>query len=189
MKEILKNITSLPAVHGAFVCSPDGALLARSLPEVFEESMLSQVGEVTGRTIAGLETTGTVRELDLAYSDIRLLVKNLGEGQLFVLCQPETNVAFLNLTANVAAQQLKKALEEGTLGKPPEKTKKDRLDELVAAELGDHAHKAQEILAAAGDSRTSLLKAAQEIERMTRLFISKKKATELSILLQSIIAE
>ena len=109
MKEIIADVTSLNGVHGAFVCGENGVVMARSLPQAFDDPMLQNVGQITGRTLAGLETTGEVQDLDLVYSDVRLLVKNFGAGQLFVLCQPQVNVAFLNLTANVVAQKLRKS--------------------------------------------------------------------------------
>jgi hypothetical protein len=164
--------------------------MARALPQVFDDSMLQSVGRVTGRALAGLETAGEVHDLDLVYSDVRMLVKNLGTGQLFVLCQPEVNVSFLNLTANVVAQKLRKStLDAGVATVGASSTKKDRIRALLDEELGDQAGKAHDILNNAGDERASLLKASGEIERMPRLFISKKKATDLSILIQAIIVE
>jgi galactose-1-phosphate uridylyltransferase len=57
----------------------------------------------------------------------------------------------------------------------------------VAAELGGHAAQAQEILAAAGSSRADLQAAAADIERLTRLFINKKKAEEIGKRLRDVI--
>lgn len=190
MKEIIADVTALDGVHGAFVCGDNGVVLSRQLPNVFDDSMLQAVGKITGRALAGLETEGEVKELDLVYADLRMLVKNFGKGQLFVLCQPEVNVSFLNLTANVAAKKLGQSVGDGpsvSATAPP--SKKVRLRELVDRELRDQASKALEILDKADDDRASLLRATKEIERMTRLFISKRKATDLSILMESIIVE
>ena len=190
MKEIIADVTSLNGVHGAFVCGENGVVMARALPQAFDDSMLQAVGQVTGRAVAGLQTAGEVNDLDLVYSDVRLLVKNYGPGQLYVLCQPEINVAFLNLTANVVAQKLRASSEEaGSAATSGPATMKGRLRKLIDEELGDHAGKANDILNKAGEDRATLLKAAGEIERMTRLFISKKKATELAVLMQAIIVE
>lgn len=190
MKEIIADVTALNGVHGAFVCGENGVVLSRQLPQVFDDSMLQAVGQVTGRALAGLETAGEVNELDLVYSDVRMLVKNFGKGQLFVLCQPEVNVSFLNLTANVVAQKLRQSTQDGSASAAAAPaTKKARLRELVDRELGDHASKAHDILDKSGEERADLLKAAKEIERMTRLFISRKKASDLSISMQAIIVE
>ena len=48
-----------------------------------------------------------------------------------------------------------------------------------AAELGGHAAQALEILAAAGDRPADLAKAIDDVEKLTRLFISKKQAEAL----------
>jgi hypothetical protein len=55
----------------------------------------------------------------------------------------------------------------------------ERLRAIATAELGAYAAQALEILAAAGPERAALLGAAAEIEKLTRLFISKKKAEEI----------
>ena len=188
MKEIIADATDLSGVHGAFVCGENGVVLSRALPQAFDDSMLQAVGQ--GRALAGLETAGEVNELDLVYSDVRLLVKNFGSGQLFVLCQPEVNVAFLNLTANVVADKLRKSTKDGSsAGGPDAASKKDRLRNLIDEQLGEHSSKANDILNNVGEDRAALLRASKDIEKMTRLFISKKKAIDLSIMMQAIIVE
>jgi predicted regulator of Ras-like GTPase activity (Roadblock/LC7/MglB family) len=190
MKEVIADVTALNGVHGAFVCGDNGVVMARALPQVFDDSMLQSVGQVTGRALAGLETAGEVHDLDLVYSDVRMLVKNFGTGQLFVLCQPEVNVSFLNLTANVVAEKLRKAIKsDSPAGSGGATSKKDRLRSLLDEELGDYSVKANDILNRAGEDRGALLKASQDIEKMIRLFISRKKASELSIMMQAIIVE
>ncbi len=58
---------------------------------------------------------------------------------------------------------------------------------IASGELGDHAAQALEILAAAGSKPKELLRATSDIERMTRLFINKKKADEIGRRMRDII--
>jgi hypothetical protein len=51
--------------------------------------------------------------MDLAYESGRLVVKNLGEGYLIILCTPNINVSLLNLTANLVVKRLQEALKAG----------------------------------------------------------------------------
>lgn len=62
---------------------------------------------------------------------------------------------------------------------PPAPSPLDRLREIVRAELGAHAAQALEILAAAGEDPRALADATTQVEKLTRLFINKKKAEEL----------
>ncbi|MDP1825991.1 MAG: hypothetical protein Q8L48_22190 [Archangium sp.] len=62
---------------------------------------------------------------------------------------------------------------------PPRQTLGDRLRALVQAELGAHAAQALELIAAGGEDPARLAASAVEVERLTRLFIDKRKADEL----------
>jgi hypothetical protein len=63
---------------------------------------------------------------------------------------------------------------------PPPPTALDRLQAIARADLGEHAAQAIEILAAAGSKPKELIPAIADVEKLVRLFISKKKAEELS---------
>jgi len=108
MEKPLKDINAVVGVTGSFVCDTEGQVLARALPAVFDAAMLSIVGRIAAQTIAGLQMTRKRKagDIDLLYTDGRLIIKNLGKGCLCILCVPRINVPLLNLTANVAARKL-----------------------------------------------------------------------------------
>ncbi len=114
MEEILRDVNAVVGVTGSFVCDDEGRVLAQALPNVFDAEMLSPVGRTLAQTIAGLETTNRrkVGDIDLLYEQGRLIVKNLGDGCLCVLCVRRINVPLLNLTANVAARKLSERIKE-----------------------------------------------------------------------------
>jgi predicted regulator of Ras-like GTPase activity (Roadblock/LC7/MglB family) len=114
MEDILRDINAVVGVTGSFVCDDDGRVLAQALPDIFDAALLSPVGRTLAQTIAGLETSNRrkVGDIDLLYNQGRLIVKNLGEGCLCVLCVRRINVPLLNLTANVAAKKLSERLRE-----------------------------------------------------------------------------
>jgi len=116
VESILKDINAVVGVTGSFVCNGEGQVVARALPEVFDDAILSLVGRTSAQTVAGLQTLRRRRagDLDLLYSGGRLLVKNLRYGCLCVLCVPRINVPLLNLTANVAARKLTAMLKAQT---------------------------------------------------------------------------
>ena len=114
MEEILRDVNAVVGVAGSFVCDGEGRVLAQALPDIFDADTLSPVGRTLAQTIAGLETTNRrkVGDIDLLYEQGRLLVKNLGNGCLCILCARRINVPLLNLTANVAARKLSERIKE-----------------------------------------------------------------------------
>ena len=108
MQEILQDINAVVGVTGSFVCDGDGQILTKLLPEIFDDDLLTPVGQSLAQTVAGLELTRRrkVSDLDLLYRDGRLMVKNLRVGYLCILCVPNVNVPLLNLAATRANKML-----------------------------------------------------------------------------------
>jgi hypothetical protein len=120
------------------------------MPSVFDSNMLSGVSRTMAQTIAGLKIAqqSEVGDIDLLYDDGRLVVKDVGEGCLCILCVKRINVPLLNLTANVAVKKLQAKLKEAepiarveaTPQEPetktePETARKMTLAEIIAANL------------------------------------------------------
>ena len=114
MEKILKDINAVVGVTGSFVCNEEGQVVAKLMPNVFDNNTLSPVGRTMAQTIAGLKIARecTIGDLDLLYEQGRLIVKNVGEGCLCILCVQRINVPLLNLTANVAVKKLHDMLKE-----------------------------------------------------------------------------
>ena len=114
MERILQDINAIVGVTGCFVCDKKGTVVARALPSVFDETMVLPAALTVFQTMEGLETTRRrkVNEFDLVYREGRIVVKNLREGCLCILCVRNINVPLLNLTANVAARKLAQMLKE-----------------------------------------------------------------------------
>lgn len=119
MEKILKDINAVVGVTGSFVCNEEGQVVSKLMPNVFDNNTLSPVGRTMAQTIAGLKIARecTIGDLDLLYEQGRLIVKNVGEGCLCILCVQRINVPLLNLTANVAVKKLRDLLKEAPL--PP----------------------------------------------------------------------
>jgi predicted regulator of Ras-like GTPase activity (Roadblock/LC7/MglB family) len=150
MENILKDINAVVGVTGSFVSNEDGYVLSRLMPSVFDDQMLSNVSRTMAQTIAGLKIAqqSEVGNIDLLYNDGRLIVKDVGEGCLCILCVKRINVPLLNLTANVAVKKLQGKLKEAepiaspevTPQEPetepePESDRKMTLAEIIAANL------------------------------------------------------
>lgn len=116
MQAILAELGALMGVKGSFVCGRDGALLVRAMPNGTHDAGLAAIGRSLMQTLTGLEVDRHKRpsEMEFAYVDSMMLVKNLGAGCLCVLCARQANVAMVNMTANLAARKLKEALAAPT---------------------------------------------------------------------------
>ena len=122
MEEILQDINAVVGVTGSFVCNSDGDVLARALPDVFDDAVVSPVARTMAQTLAGLHMARRrkVGDVDLLYSDSRLIVKGLSsDGVLCILCVRRINVPLLNLTADVAANKLRQRMKEEQPGGSP----------------------------------------------------------------------
>lgn len=119
MERILQDVNRVVGVTGSFVCDQEGKVLARALPGLFDGATLSTVARTAAQTVAGLETARRrkVTDLDLVYGDGRLVLKNLANGCLCILCVRNINVPLLNLTANLAARKLSERIKSSPMGR------------------------------------------------------------------------
>jgi predicted regulator of Ras-like GTPase activity (Roadblock/LC7/MglB family) len=114
METVLKDIKAVVGVTGSFVCDDDGQIVARLLPDTLNQKLLLPAARTIAQTIAGLKIAQRrkVGDIDLLYDQGRLIIKDLGESYLCILCVQRINVPLLNLTANVAAKKLSKMVKE-----------------------------------------------------------------------------
>jgi predicted regulator of Ras-like GTPase activity (Roadblock/LC7/MglB family) len=112
MEAILKKINSVIGVTGSFVCLNDGSIAACALPDAFDAVRVALAVRVVSQTFRALDTSGQrVAEADLTFGQGRLILKNLRNGVLVILCARTINLPLLNLTANVAAKKLTEELK------------------------------------------------------------------------------
>lgn len=188
----LGQLGAIPGVVGSMVFDASGAVIATAFPEVFDRSSLDQLaGQLAGDGYFQEWMSGDSAVLDLHYGEGHVVARSLSGQWLLVLCTPQVNGQLLTMSLTQVARRLRASAEAPTArasATPPfvpapaaegRPRAPDRLCALVTAELGSHAAQALEILAAAGQEPKALLAAAEEIERLTRMFISRKKADEL----------
>ena len=152
METILKDINAVVGVTGSFVCDGEGQIVARLMPNVFDDNLLSPVGRTMAQTIAGLKVAQRCKigNIDLVYDEGRLIVKSIDEGCLCILCVKRVNTPLLNLTVNVAAKKLEEKFKEPKPVQPvveaepepvpepepePEPARKMTIAEMMAANL------------------------------------------------------
>ena len=190
----LEQLAASPGVVGSMVFDPKGALVATAFPPVFDaEGLGSLASQLASDAFFSEWLAGEKGLLELRYGDGMVVVRSLEGSWLLVLCTPQVNAQLLSMSLTQVVRRLRMTSTSGHTGERAlpaaarEATLLDRLRAVASAELGGHAAQALEILATAGQSRTDLLSATADIEKLTRLFIDRKKAEEIGRRMRAII--
>jgi len=189
----LSQLSAVPGVVGSLVFDASGEVTLSAFPPVFEAAGLKDLAaRLAGDAYFQGWMAGDQAILDLRFGDGHVVVRALERAWLLVLCTLQVNGQLLSMSLTQVLRRLRMGAEPGRaiaaeLPLPPAPSAAaraalsvaDRLRALVTAELGPQAPQALEILAKAGTSRKDLERAVTDVEKLTRLFISKKKAEEL----------
>jgi predicted regulator of Ras-like GTPase activity (Roadblock/LC7/MglB family) len=184
-QELLASLASQIGVRGAFIFDAEGAAQAASVGEGEAEFDLAASGRAFSRTLAGLvsQRRGKLIDLDLVYHDGRMLLRTFENGFLAILCDRQVNLPLLTMSIEEAVQRLRftdGALSGGLATRPVVEDDALILMNIAREELGEHASKVIEVLEAARGSRDELAAAIDRAEKITRLFISRQKASEMA---------
>ena len=113
MQAILREINGVIGVTGSFYCSTDGRVVEHALPEQFDAARVALAARLIRQTFLALETSGQrVAEADLLFSHSRLILKNLRDGVLAILCAPTISTPLLNLNVNLAVKKIAAELKQ-----------------------------------------------------------------------------
>jgi predicted regulator of Ras-like GTPase activity (Roadblock/LC7/MglB family) len=120
MRAILDDLKDVPGVTGSFVCDAKGHVLAASVESPISPDMLEAVAKSLSRTADGVRTLQGkgAPDIEMVFEEGVLILKPLDPGCLCILCVPKVNLPILNLTANMAVRQLKKAMIAGAAAAP-----------------------------------------------------------------------
>jgi predicted regulator of Ras-like GTPase activity (Roadblock/LC7/MglB family) len=185
-QEILASLASQIGVRGAFIFDAEGSIQAASVDERETEFDLEPSGRAFSRTLAGLvsQHRGRLIDLDLIYHDGRVLLRTFENGFLAILCDRQVNLPLLTISIEDAVRRLRLTPEANSnnwVSTPAVEDDAQILMNIARAELGEHATKVIEVLEAARASRDELAAAIDRSEKITRLFISRKKASEMAV--------
>jgi predicted regulator of Ras-like GTPase activity (Roadblock/LC7/MglB family) len=189
----LDQLNAAPGVVGSMLFDEGGEVVASAFPPVFDPTGLEQLArQLASDGYFGEWLGGEKGALELSYLDGQVVIRSLTDAWLLVLCTAQVNSQLLGMSLTQVVRRLrvpgaKARTGEHPLPAAPAETTLDRLRKVAATELGAHADKAVEILAAAGPGPKELLKATAEIEKLIRMFIDKRKAEEVGRRMRAII--
>jgi hypothetical protein len=120
MESMLSDVNAVVGVTGSFVADRKGKILARALPSVYDAGLLENVALAMMQTFTGVETARRrkVGDIDMLFSQGRLVMKPFAEGCMGILCVPRMNVALLNLTANVVIRKVHEEIVRQAAAQP-----------------------------------------------------------------------
>ena len=102
MEKDLEQISAVPGVGGSFLCDNRGDVIVSSNPAVLATVTMNTIGREVGRVFVAFETAGhNASKLEFVYDTWQLLARDIGDAVLFVVCQPETNMAMVRMSADV----------------------------------------------------------------------------------------
>jgi predicted regulator of Ras-like GTPase activity (Roadblock/LC7/MglB family) len=100
MDKVLAEINALDGVQGSFICDNHGDVIINAVPANLNIAALRGISRQVTQAIAARIQNG-IHEIDLTYESFRVLIRDLNQTALVVLCKPNIDIALLRLTLNV----------------------------------------------------------------------------------------
>jgi predicted regulator of Ras-like GTPase activity (Roadblock/LC7/MglB family) len=113
IRSSLATLRDVGGVAGSFVCAEGGRLLAREIPALFEDSVLSEAGSRLLRMGEAFAAVGD--ELDMAlvrYGDHRVYLKWVSGGLLCVVVTGRVNMPALRMAVNLVCRRISAAVAQ-----------------------------------------------------------------------------
>lgn len=112
MQEGLQEILDLTGVETGVVVDNRGSPFIRMGSMRFTEEQLQEIGAIILHSLASLESAGAAGDdLEFFFEEYHILVRDLDQAILYVICQPSVNVSLLRMTSNVVINRWKDAPE------------------------------------------------------------------------------
>ncbi|HEY3498783.1 MAG TPA: roadblock/LC7 domain-containing protein [Polyangiaceae bacterium] len=103
----LNGLRDVDDVQGSFLLGPEGQLIARDLPAVFDAELFADVGPRIARLRETFDPSGAeATTLTLRFSDHKLHVRSLGSSLLCVLSGTTVNAPALRMAMNLVARRV-----------------------------------------------------------------------------------
>jgi predicted regulator of Ras-like GTPase activity (Roadblock/LC7/MglB family) len=119
MRHSLATLRDVAGVTGSFLFTQAGRVVARELPDMFDDVALAEAG---GRLARLRDTFGVVGdELELAvlrYGEHKLMLKTMSGGMLCIVADRTVNMPAIRMAANLVGRRIARALEREAAAPP-----------------------------------------------------------------------
>jgi len=130
----LARIGAVIGVDGCFVCDSAGEVVESSNPAPLATGTMNTIGRQVVQSQLAFESAGyPLSRMEFVFASWRLLTRDLGSGQLFILCDPRADIAIVRLTADIVIAGWK--ADKGVMKKlapraPRDLLKREHMDEV-----------------------------------------------------------
>lgn len=107
INQILSGMRDVDGVHGSFVVTRSGALAGKDLPSMFDDAVLTEVGQRVARLHDGLCVGG--EDFDhcvMRFADHKLYLRSVPNGFLCVLSTTSVNTPALKMALTLTSRRL-----------------------------------------------------------------------------------
>jgi len=102
MKEGLREINELTGIWGGLVCNNQGEIIQSNTPPGLDISSLENINrDLISMFSSAAESMQGISEIVLHYEQRKLLVLDLENAFLIVICTPSVDLSILRMTVNV----------------------------------------------------------------------------------------
>jgi hypothetical protein len=109
----LATLKDVGGVVGSFVCTPNGSLVSRELPAMFDDGALTEAGIRFVRFREAFAAGGDELEVGMArFEDHGVYMKVVGNSLLLILVQGPVNMPALRMAANLVGRRIEPAVAE-----------------------------------------------------------------------------
>ena len=120
MRVSLATMKDVGGVMGSFVCTPNGRLVAREIPAMFEDGVLTEAGSRLVRMREAFAAGGDELEVGVVrFRDHRVYFKSVGDSLLCILAEGTVNMAALRMAANLVVRRIGDAVARVEAEPPP----------------------------------------------------------------------
>ena len=116
----LATLKDVAGITGSFVCMPDGRLVAREIPELFDDGVLTEAGSRMIRFREAFAAGGDELEMGvIRFRDHRIYMKAVGSSLLLILAEGDVNMPALRMAANLVGRRIAPAVARAEAEPPP----------------------------------------------------------------------
>jgi predicted regulator of Ras-like GTPase activity (Roadblock/LC7/MglB family) len=121
MRASLATLKDVGGITGSFVCTPNGRLIAREIPGMFDDGVLAEAGSRLVRMREAFAAGGDTLDVGvIRFRDHRIYLKAVGESLLCILAEGAVNMPALRMAANLVGRRIGGVVARLEADPPPE---------------------------------------------------------------------
>ena len=119
VRDSLATLKDVAGVVGSFVCTPNGRLVSREIPAMFDDGALAEAGSRFVRFREAFAAGGDELELGVVrFQEHAVYMKVVGTSLLLILVEGAVNMPALRMAANLVGRRIGPAVAQAESAPP-----------------------------------------------------------------------